>query len=119
RLARVAGMLVLLAERLDEADGLQAARRRRALGGLYEGLLVLQVRPSGRARGVVREVVERLVVVLEDEVRTLGVLVLRVGIMVRVRAGRPGPVRPARPVDVAVRVRPATGVPRPVDRLRV
>ena len=61
-LAGVAGVLVLRAVGLDEAD-----RRQRAVLGRGDELrLVLQVRPAGLARRVVGEVVERLVVVLEQ-----------------------------------------------------
>src|SRR5439155_25313588 len=70
RLARITGMLVLLADRLDEADRLQiAVVLRRGLREVLEVHLVLQVRASGRTRCEVGEVVERLMVVLEQRVR--------------------------------------------------
>src|SRR5205814_8506101 len=65
-LARVSGVLVLLADWLDEANRLQVAGAGRALGRGDELRLVAQVlRTRGRARRVVEVVVERLVVVLE------------------------------------------------------
>ncbi len=112
RLARVAGMLVLVAEGLDEADLRQGAVLRRG----EERDLVLEVRGAvGCARGIAREVVERLMVELERRVRAE-----REGLPVgdghvRVRAGRPGAIGPARSVRVAGRVVPAAGVPRPAD----
>ena len=85
RLTGVARVLVLRAVRLDEAD------RREGAGGAAAMKSVSSWRWArpGCARGVVREVVERLVVVLEQ------------------RAGVAG-----------LRVRPAAGVPGPRDALR-
>ena len=101
RRARVAGMLVLLADRLDEADVLEVARLLvRRLRQLVEVQLVLEVRPAGRARRVVGVVVERLVVELEQAVRAV-----RVGVgsvfgarraVRRVAAVRAGAVRSSR-----------------------
>ena len=67
-LAGVAGVLVLRAVRLDEADRRQGA----GLGGGEEVGLVLQVGAAGLAGGVVGEVVERLVVVLEQRAGVAG-----------------------------------------------
>jgi hypothetical protein len=58
RFTGVAGMLVLFADRLDEADRLERAVLRR----LDELRLILQVRGARRVVGVV---VERLMVILE------------------------------------------------------
>src|ERR671936_2716345 len=115
RFARVPGMLVLLADRLDEADRTKRALLLRSVRELNELLLVLQVRTTGRARRVVRVVVERLMVELEEEIRTIREFGARND--VRVRTVRPRAVRPARCVDVSVCVRPAAGVPRPADPL--
>jgi hypothetical protein len=120
RLAGVAGVLVLFAERLDEAHRRQlAVVPLRPLRGRDERLLVLQMCAAGRVErlearvdGVRPEVVERLVVVLEQEIRTPRER--RVGrAVVRVAARRAVPVRPARAVDGADRVRPAARVPGP------
>ena len=65
-LGGVAGMLVLLAERLDEADRLEVALLVRSLDGVDEGGFVLQMVGARLRPGrVVREVVERLMVELE------------------------------------------------------
>src|SRR5205823_9617157 len=112
-LAGVAGVLVLLADRLDEAHRLERAGLRRG----DELHLVAQVRGAGGgARREAREVVERLVVELEQLVRA--VRVHPGGERVRVGAGaRRGAVRPAGAAHVAGRVVPAAGVPGPVDAL--
>src|SRR5437763_10191448 len=111
-LAGVSGVLVLLTDRLDEADRLEVPGLRR----VDEVHLVLQVRPAGGTRCAAGEVVERLVVELEQRVRA--VRVQRRGEVARVGAGpRGGAVRPAGGADVAGRVVPAAGVPGPVDAL--
>src|SRR4051794_6335118 len=116
RRARVPRMLVLLAERLDEADRLElAALRTRRAGDLQELRLVLQPEATSRIRRVVREVHERLMVVLEHPVGALRILEGRVGI--RVGTVRPRAVRPTWSVHVAGGIRPAAGVPGPVDSL--
>ena len=92
----------------------------RGLG--QEVLLVLQVRgPAGRARGVAREVRQRLVVLLERLVRAVRVARVRpaasgpAGADVGSAQVGPGPLRVAAPADVAGRVVPAAGVPGPAD----
>ena len=123
RQARVAGMLVLLADRLDEADVLEVAGLLvRRLRQLLEVQLVLEVRPAGRARGVVGVVVERLVVELEQAVRAERVGVgrvgrsgARVGSLQVFGSATAAPVRPAGAARVARGVVPAARVPRPVD----
>ena len=115
-LARVAGVLVLFPDRLDEADLLQVAVVVRRVGVGDELGLVLEMRCARvRAGPVVVVVVERLVVVLEVDVRAARPD--RVRPYVRVDAVRAGAVRPAGRADVAVGVRPATRVPGPVDAL--
>ena len=94
---------------------------------LDELLLVAQVRgavrqPGRRLGRERRVVVERLVVVLEQVVRALRPgcdrrVDVRVGAAGR-RRRRPRAVRPAGVADVAVGVRPAAGVPGPVDAFR-
>ena len=114
-LAGVAGVLVLGADRLDEADRLELAAAIRSVRERLELVFVAQVLdPRLRAGRVVLVVVERLVVVLEQLVRA--VREDRAGRRLGVGAGS-RPVRPARSADVAVGVRPAARVPRPVDAL--
>src|SRR3954467_6251554 len=99
-LARVAGMLVLEPERLHEADRLESACAAGSMRLLDELLLVLEVRLPVREplRGIgieAREVVERLMVVLEHVARTVRIdSDVRPRIDVRIAAGRPVPVRP-------------------------
>ena len=116
RLARVARMLVVRAERLHEADRLEPAGLRRAARELRERGFVLQLRTSRRAGSVVREVVEWLVVELEHVARAG-----RIGrARDRVRSGavRACTVRVSGRGGLAGGVRPAACVPRPVDSLR-
>src|SRR5436190_21947386 len=65
-------MLVYLADRLVEAHSRQLAARARIADELLEDGLVQQVRPTGRTRPVVREVIERLVMELEQRIRVTG-----------------------------------------------
>src|SRR3954470_22466856 len=91
-LAGVARVLVLCADRLDEADRLQAAVAPRVRGRADELSLVAQVaahRGPPRRRG---EVVERLVVNLKQLART--VRAPGAARRVRVRARRPVAVGP-------------------------
>src|SRR6266487_2669633 len=114
-LARVAGMLVLEPDRLDEADRIELTRARGVVHLLDELLLVTQMRATrsaGRERGVV---VQRLVVELEHLVRAIRPDRVRGRIRIGANAGN-GPIRPSRRADVAVGVRPAAGIPRPADR---
>src|SRR5205814_416206 len=93
---------------LDEAD----RRQRPGLRSREELLLVPQVRAAGLPLGVAREVAERLVVELEQAACAVGVDVGRT--MTGVLAAAHGrPVGPAGAADVAGRVVPASGVPRP------
>src|SRR6476659_4982533 len=104
-LAGIAGVLVLRTDRLHEADRLELA----VVRGRDEFLLVPQVRRTGRrARRVVRVVIERLVVELEQLVRA--VRIDRRGQGVRVGAGPWDiAVGPSGTANVTVRVRPAAG----------
>src|SRR5205823_8387553 len=98
-LTRVAGVLVVLTDRLDETDRLELAALLRAPRERQERLLIAQViashRRAGRERG---EVVQWLVVVLEQLVRAVGKGRARSG--VRIRTGRPVAVRPTGRADV-------------------
>jgi len=71
------------------------------------------MRPAGGTFRVVRVVVERLVVELEQPVRAVRRCRVREG--VRGRAGRAVAIRVPRLADEARRIRPATRVPGPVD----
>src|SRR5258707_466104 len=85
------GRLVLLADRLDEADRLERA----VLRGLDELRLVLQMVLARLGSGcVVGKVVERLMVELEIHIGAVGKE--RVGIMLGIRADRSRAVGPAR-----------------------
>ena len=116
-LGGVSGMLVLGADRLHEAHRLQPACHPRRLRELEKFRLVTQVclavgQPRHRARIECSEVVEWMVVELEEEIRTIREH--RRWERIGIDALRPRGVRPTRPVDVAVRIRPPARVPRPV-----
>src|SRR6202049_734267 len=66
---------------------------------------------SGRVTG---EVVERLVMELEDLVRAIRICRIRRRIWIRANA-RGGAIGPSRCTDVAIGIRPPTGVPGPAD----
>src|SRR4029079_6821431 len=99
-LARVARVLVLRPDRLDEADRLELAGLRGALRARQELRLVTQVlRAHRRARGERGEVVERLVVVLEELAGAVRVHRSGRGAGIGARAGRRA-VGPAGTADV-------------------
>src|SRR5207249_4802940 len=100
---RVPRMLVLLADRLDEANRLQHAGLLGAADEVLELDLVLEVvLPRLRPGSEARVVIERLVVELEVGVGT--VRIDRGREVIRIRAGRAVPVCPAGRADVAVGV---------------
>src|SRR5713226_3365213 len=110
---RVAGVLVLWRDRLDEADRIEVAVIGGRIRELDEFLFVTQVCPpccTGR-KGCV--VVERIVVELELLVRAKWIG--RVRRRVRIRTRRTVTIRPTGRADISVRVRPPTGVPSPTD----
>src|SRR5207245_7005371 len=111
---RIARMLVLEPDRLDEADRIELARLCRSFGQIDKGLLVLQVCPPCSSGGVVRVIVERLVMELQALVRAVRPDRVRCGVRIRADGGN-GTVRQAGPQVVAVRVRPAARVPGPAD----
>ena len=110
----IARMLVLEPNRLDEADRIELAGLCRRCGQVHKGLLVLQMCPTRSSGGVVRVIVERLVMELEDLVGAVRPDRVRGGVRIAADA-RNRTVRPARPQVVAVRVRPAARVPGPAD----
>src|SRR5690348_2677851 len=104
RLFGLAGVFVLGANRLDKADRLQIALLlRRAIRQLNKLCLVAQMLGAGdRARRVVQEIVERLVMELEQRIRAVWIG----GAGDRVRVADAAGIRPAGVVDTAIRVGP-------------
>src|SRR5205807_2994683 len=113
-LVGVARVLVLFADRLDEADGLELALGGRSAGLPQELGLVAKVIPSrSRAGGKAGEVVKRLVMELEQLIRAVWIGVA--GQVIRIRARRSRAVRVILAFGIPGGIVPPARIPGPID----